>query len=48
MSDWIKTHNVAFHNYWNYPASDYNGVLKNNPKSEAAFLEQWGNNTGGT
>lgn len=41
MFNWLTTHNVAFHNYWDYPASDFNGQLSNDqyPNSGTLFKD---------
>lgn len=43
MSRWIKTHNVVYHNYWDYHAGDYNAKLSDGqfPQSGKAFLEEF-------
>lgn len=44
MAGWIASSNVAYHNYWNYPAPDFNGILSDGSKPEAAaaFLTHFG------
>ncbi len=44
MYNVISTNNVAYHDYWDYPASDYNGQLSNNqyPNAGAMFLQTFG------
>lgn len=44
MAAWISASNVAYHIYWDYPASDYNGVLSDGsrPNAGAAFLRSFG------
>lgn len=44
MFNWINSHNVAYHNYWDYPASDFNGQLSNNqfPNAGAMFKSTFG------
>ena len=39
MFNWLTTHQVAYHNYWDYPATDFNGQLSNDqyPNSGALF-----------
>jgi len=39
MFNWLATHNVAYHNYWDYPAADFNAQLSNDqyPNSGALF-----------
>jgi beta-mannanase len=43
MGEWIKSNNVAFHNYWDYTARDYNGMLSNGqfPLSAEQFIAQF-------
>ncbi len=40
MAAWIASNNVAYHNYWDYPAPDFNGELSagGQPKAAKAFL----------
>lgn len=40
MAQWMKDNNVAYHSYWDYPASDYNAKLSDGhqPNAGAAFL----------
>ncbi|MFO1062183.1 MAG: glycosyl hydrolase [Dongiaceae bacterium] len=40
MYSWIVGANVLYHNYWDYPASDYNGQLSNNSKPNAGAMFQ--------
>jgi hypothetical protein len=41
MADWIKSHDVAYHSWWN--ADDvFNGDLDQHPVDEAAFIKAWG------
>lgn len=44
MFNWLVTHNVAYHNYWDYPADDYNAQLSNDqyPSSGALFKTLFG------
>ena len=44
MFNWISTHNVAYHNYWDYQAPDLHGQLSNGqfPNSAAKFKELFG------
>jgi hypothetical protein len=44
MHSWITGANVRYHNYWDYPAYDYNAQLSNNskPKAGAAFRQLFG------
>ncbi|MFO1058515.1 MAG: glycosyl hydrolase [Dongiaceae bacterium] len=44
MYSWIQTHNVRYHDYWDYKASDYNGMLSNNqfPKAGAMYQQLFG------
>ena len=44
MYAWISSNDVAYHNYWNYPAPDYNGQLSKGryPNAGAAFLKLFG------
>jgi hypothetical protein len=43
MSAWIDNNTVAYHNYWDYAKSDYNGKLSTGkqPKSGAAFIAKF-------
>src|SRR6266850_828110 len=43
MSAWIDNNVVAYHNYWDYAKSDYNGKLSTGtqPKSGAAFIAKF-------
>lgn len=43
MSEWIVTHNVAYHNYWDYAHTHFNGKLSDGsqPQSGAAFLRKF-------
>ncbi|KQP17924.1 glycoside hydrolase family 26 protein [Pseudorhodoferax sp. Leaf267] len=40
MTDWIQNSNLAYHNYWDYGARDFNGTISNGnmPNSEGEFL----------
>lgn len=40
MGTWIKKHNVLYHSYWDYAASDYNAKLSTStqPAAAAAYL----------
>jgi hypothetical protein len=44
MYYWIASSNVRYDDYWDYPASDYNGQLSNNskPKAGAMFRKMFG------
>jgi fibronectin type 3 domain-containing protein len=44
MFNWITSHNVAYHNYWDYQAPDLHGQLSNGqfPNSAAKFKELFG------
>jgi fibronectin type 3 domain-containing protein len=44
MFTWIATHDVAYHNYWDYQAPDFHGQLSNGqfPNSAAKFKELFG------
>ncbi|MFZ4289273.1 glycoside hydrolase family 26 protein [Variovorax sp. HJSM1_2] len=44
MAEWIASSNVAYHNYWDFPAPDFNAILSDGSKPEAAaaFLETFG------
>jgi hypothetical protein len=44
MANWIKNNPVLYHNYWDYPAQDYNGRLSDGskPKAAAAYLAAFG------
>jgi len=44
MFNWIGSHNVAYHNYWDYQAPDLHGQLSNGqfPNSAAKFKELFG------
>jgi len=44
MYTWITTHNVAYHNYWDYQAPDFHGQLSNDqfPNASAKFKELFG------
>lgn len=44
MAAWIAANPVVYHNYWDYPAKDYNGHLSDHskPAAEAAFLTAFG------
>lgn len=46
MADWIEANNVAFHGYWDYPASDYNAQISDGSKPAAgeAFKRRFGKN----
>jgi len=40
MADWIKSHDVAYHSWWN--ADDtFNGDLEQHPADHAAFVNAW-------
>ena len=43
MAEWIASHNVVYHNYWDYSHPHFNGKLSDNskPKSAAAFLRKF-------
>jgi Glycosyl hydrolase family 26 len=43
MSEWIVTHNVAYHDYWDYNAPIYSGKISDGsqPKAAAAFLKKF-------
>jgi hypothetical protein len=38
MFNWLTTHNVAYHNYWDYPADDFNGQLSNGQFPNSGIL----------
>lgn len=44
MYNVITTANIAYHNYWDFPASDFNGLFSNGnfPNSGARFKELFG------
>jgi hypothetical protein len=44
MHNWIQSHNVAYHDYWDYQAGDYRTQLSNNqyPNAGAAFRRLFG------
>lgn len=44
MAQWIKSNNVAYHAYWDYPAPDYNSELSGGrqPLSARAFRTAFG------
>ena len=44
MHGWIATHNVVYHDYWDYNAGDFKAKLSNNqyPKAAAAFRRLFG------
>lgn len=44
MYTWIMTHDVAYHNYWDYQAPDFHGQLSNDqfPNSAAKLKELFG------
>lgn len=44
MFTWITTHDVAYHNYWDYQAPDFHGQISNGqfPNSAAKFKELFG------
>jgi hypothetical protein len=44
MYNVISTNNVAYHDYWDYPASDFNGQLSNNqyPNAGTTFKQTFG------
>jgi hypothetical protein len=44
MHAWIDSNNVAYHDYWDVPAKDYNSQLSKGkyPESGAAFLKLFG------
>lgn len=41
MAEWIAANDVAYHNYWDYPASDYDARLSDGskPRAAAAFID---------
>jgi hypothetical protein len=43
MSEWIFTHNVAYHNYWDYSEPIFKGRISDGsqPKAAAAFLRKF-------
>jgi hypothetical protein len=43
MAEWIKANNFAWHNYWDYTASDFNAKLSTGqfPQSAAMFKQQF-------
>lgn len=43
MAEWIASHNVAYHNYWDYSAPIYSGKISDGsqPKAAAAFLRKF-------
>lgn len=43
MGEWIATHNVAYHNYWDYDAPIYSGKLSDGsqPQAGEAFLRKF-------
>ncbi len=43
MASWIKSHNVNYHGYWDYVASDYNGKLSsgNQPHAASQYLQSF-------
>lgn len=43
MAEWIATHNVVYHHYWDYGNSHFDGRISNNsqPKAAAAFLRKF-------
>jgi hypothetical protein len=43
MAEWIASHNVAYHNYWDYAHPHFNGKLSNGaqPLSGAAFRKKF-------
>lgn len=47
MAEWLSTSDLAYHNYWDYPAPDFNARLSDGskPLAEAAFLEFFGTKT---
>jgi hypothetical protein len=44
MASWIASANVLYHDYWDYPASDYNAKLSDNhqPNAGAMFRQLFG------
>lgn len=36
MAAWMEQHNVIYHNYWDYPASDYDAQISTGKQPEAA------------
>jgi hypothetical protein len=43
MAEWIATHNVVYHNYWDFDNSHFQGRISDNgqPKSAAAFVRKF-------
>jgi hypothetical protein len=44
MAEWMAAAPVAYHNYWNFTAPDFNAILSDGsqPESEAMFLKLFG------
>lgn len=44
MTEWLSTSDLAYHNYWDYPAPDFSARLSDGskPESEAVFLRFFG------
>jgi hypothetical protein len=44
MIDWIASNNVAYHNYWDYQADDYDAKLSNGrlPAAGALYRSAYG------